>query len=100
MSQWPFDQPRNCAAISLRQIIAGEEPILHVTHDEDDHGWQFLGPSDAKVDDGVVVSLAEILEMDPTIREVADLPPDWPAWRRAIGKPWVREINPHGEPGT
>jgi hypothetical protein len=40
---WPFDQPRNCAVFTTRQVLEGAEPILHVTHDSDDHGWQFLG---------------------------------------------------------
>ena len=68
-----------------------------MAHNEDDHGWQFLGWGDAKTKDGVVVCMSHILEMDPTIREVADLPPGWHAWRRALGKRWVREINPYDD---
>lgn len=94
-NSWPFDQPPNCAAISLRQILAREEPILHVCHNADDHGWQFLGWGDAKTEDGVVICLAHVLEMDPTICQVADLLPGWHAWRRAVGKRWFREFNPH-----
>jgi hypothetical protein len=98
MKDWPFDQPPNCAAISLRQIVSGGEPILHVTHDADDHGWQFLGWEDAEVADGVVVCLSHILEMDPSVRDVADLPPGWHAWRRAVGDPWAREQSPFDQP--
>lgn len=93
MDDWPFDQPPNCAVISLRQIASGTEPILHVTHDDDDHGWQFLGWGDANIEDGVVLCFAEILKLDPLIRELADLPPGWHAWRRSIGDPWIREPN-------
>jgi len=42
MDDWPFDQLPNCAVITLRRIVFGSAPILHVTHDRDDHGWQFL----------------------------------------------------------
>jgi hypothetical protein len=98
MDDWPFDQPPNCATISLRQIVSGGERILHVTHDEDDHGWQFLGWGDAQVEDGVVVCLSHILELDPSVREVADLPPGWHAWRQAVGQPWTREPRPPDDP--
>lgn len=94
MDDWPFDQPPNCATITLRQIMSGSEPILHVCHDADDHGWQFLGWGDAIESDGVVVCLSHILAHDPSVREVADLPPGWHAWRRQVGGPWTREMNP------
>lgn len=35
---WPFDQPPDCAVITLRSIVFEGEPILHVVHDEADHG--------------------------------------------------------------
>lgn len=88
---WPFDQPRNCAVFTIRQILNGLEPILHVTHDSDDHGWQFLGLGDARIEDAAIVSLDEIVERDPTVRDVADLPPGWRAWRGSIDDPWLRE---------
>jgi hypothetical protein len=37
---WPFDQPPNCAVLTLRSIVFGGAPILYVSHDADDHGWQ------------------------------------------------------------
>lgn len=94
MDDWPFDQPRNCAVISLRQIVFGGDQILQVSHDEDDHGWQFLSLGDAMEEDAVVVCLEEIVEMDPTVFDVADMPPGWRALRRRVGDPWVRELNP------
>lgn len=93
MNEWVFDQPPNCAVITLRQIVCGGEPVLHVTHDADDHGWQFLGLADAQLEDGVVVSLSEILEIDPSLSDLADLPPGWHAWRRAVGESWKRQEN-------
>ncbi len=100
MDDWPFEQPPNCAVITLRQITQKKKPILHVTHDSDDHGWQFLGWEDACVEDGVVVCLEHILSLDPSIRELADLPPGWHAWRRAADEPWTREPNPDDEEGA
>ncbi len=44
---WPFDQPRNCASFVTREVMDRDEPnSVLVTHDSDDHGWQFIGSSD------------------------------------------------------
>jgi hypothetical protein len=80
---WPFDQAPNCAVISLRSVVFGGAPILHVTHDADDHGWQFLGLQDANTAEAAVVSLREIVALDPTVCSVSDLPPGWHAWRQS-----------------
>ncbi len=91
---WPFDQPRNCAVITLRQILFDGAPILHVTHDEDDHGWQFLGLEDADVKQGAVACLLDIVKLDPSVLDVADLPVGWHAWRQSKLSPWRRERKP------
>jgi hypothetical protein len=92
---WPWDQPPNCAVITLRAIVENGAPILHVTHDLDDHGWQFLDGHDVKMEDALLVSLSEIVDLDPLIAKLADLPPGWRAWRRSTSDTWVREPNPH-----
>ena len=91
---WPFDQPRNCAAITIRGILDGTEPILHVTHDEHDCGWQFLSLRDACPDEAKLLCLEEVVAMDSTILQLADLPPGWHAWRRTIADAWICEPNP------
>lgn len=93
---WPFDQPRDCAVITLRSIISGERPILHVSHDADDHGWQFLDGSD-EVDmaDAAVVSLASIVRRDNTLLQIADIPPGWIASRESVNAPWQRSPCPN-----
>jgi hypothetical protein len=91
---WPFDQPRNCATLTMRQVLDGSEPILLVSHDADDHAWQFIGSSDPSVEDGRVVCLKEMVELDPTVLEVADLPPGWQAIRERVGGVWTRRERP------
>ena len=91
---WPWDQPPNCAVITLRAIVKNGAPILLVTHDLDDHGWQFLDGRDFKMEDALVVSLSEIVDLDPLIAKLADLPPGWCAWRPSTAEPWVREPIP------
>jgi hypothetical protein len=95
--EWPFDQPRNCATLTMRQVLDGSEPILLVTHDADDHGWQFIGVSDASLADGRIVCLEEIVRLDPTVLEVADLPPGWQAFRDDVGGEWTGRLRPPDE---
>lgn len=90
VDDWPFDQPPNCAVITLRQIVDGSQPVLHVTHDIDDHGWQFLGRGDAQIEDASVVAFSEIVKIDPSLRQLADMPPGWHAWRDAASAAWIR----------
>ena len=90
---WPFDQPPNCAVITLRRILDGAEHILHVIHDSEDHGWQFLSGSDAHEAEAAVVALGTIVDLDPSVSEVADIPPGWRAWRDWKGQDWNRGPN-------
>lgn len=91
---WPFDQPRNCATFTMQQVMNGSEPILLVSHDAEDHGWQFIGTSDASMADAKVVCLEEIVRLDPTVLEVADLQPGWQAIRERVGGAWTRREHP------
>jgi hypothetical protein len=78
----------------MRQVLEKREPILLVSHDADDHGWQFIGSSDATMVDARLVCLEEIAHLDPTVLEVADLPPGWQAVRSAVGAAWSRREHP------
>ena len=87
---WPFDQEPLCAVATLRSIIFGGEPILHVFHDEEDHGWQFLDGKPAELSNLAFVALEQIVERDRSVLEIADLPPGWPAWRSSPSAAWER----------
>ena len=91
---WPFDQPRNCATFALRQVLDVSEPILLVSHDADDRGWQSIGASDALMADAKLVCLEEIVRLDPTVLEVAVLPLGWQAIRDHVSGRWLRRKNP------
>ena len=90
LGDWPFEDPENLAVITLGRIMDGRNPILYVTHDEDDGGWQFLDGGDVTEDDAMVVSLGNVVDHDETIRELADLPIGWHAVRDKAGGPWQR----------
>jgi hypothetical protein len=88
-SDWPFQGPRNLAVFTIRQVIERERPILRVSHDVDGD-WQFLDWPTPLESDARLLSLAEIVELDDSILDVADLPLGWKAVRRGPDEPWIR----------
>ena len=90
-SDWPFKDSTNFSAFTLWNIIRDGAPILLVTHDADDGAWQFLDGSDLVDAKPAVVALVEMVKLDPTLLELADLPEGWQARRTACGAHWIRE---------
>ena len=93
MSEWPFDQGPNVAAVTTRQVTEDGLPILTVVHYADDHSWAFMCGTSNATEDGRVIGMGEALKLDPTLATVADLPPGWRAHRPAIGERWTKEPN-------
>ena len=93
MSEWPFADPPNFNAFSTRQVMEQGDPILLVSHEEDDGAWQFIGGAWSEKD-LVVICLEHAVAMDPTVRELADLPLGWTAVRKSPGAPWDRHPSP------
>jgi hypothetical protein len=77
--------------ITLRQVLDDHEPVLYVTHDAEDGQWQFLHGGDVHEDDARIVALRTIVELDPTVKELANLPLGWVATRDAVGESWRRQ---------
>ncbi|NYZ63483.1 hypothetical protein [Luteimonas deserti] len=70
--------------------MEGLEPIREVYHDTDGD-WQFLCGTTLDTTDLKLVCLGCILEADPTVGELAGMPPLWCASRHAAGEEWVQE---------
>ena len=90
-----FDLPLNTAVFTTKFVVKRGDPILYISHDEEDDGWQFHngeGGFDEK--DAMVVSLKKITTLDPSVCEVADLPPGWYAERSRVGAAWIRKKSP------
>ena len=90
MNSWPFSDPENVATVTVEQIICGNEPILLVCRDAEDGGWQFLTGEIVEVANAMLVGLKHIVEIDPSVVELADLPEGWSATREFVGGPWTR----------
>lgn len=87
---WPLNSPPNEATLALRRILVGETSILHVCRDADDGMWQFLDGRPVSMDEAMLVGLKEIVAIDSSVGELADMPVGWEAVRDSVDDPWRR----------
>lgn len=87
---WSFDQAENVAAITTRQVVKESLPILMVVHYQDDDSWAFICGTTNDTEDLMVVGMGQVVNFDPTLYAIADLPPGWSATRETIDSEWVR----------
>ncbi len=86
--EWPFDQERNVAAVTTRQVALEQYPILLVVHYSYDHSWAFTCGTTSKSDDLMLVGMGEVVDLDETLYQIANLPPGWCAERESIESEW------------
>jgi hypothetical protein len=87
-----FTDNPNTAVITTKFVLEQRSPILHVFHYEDDGSWQFSEEeTNLKDEDFRVISLEEIISIDPTILDISDLPLGEEAYRIDIDSPWKIE---------
>jgi hypothetical protein len=101
MDEWKFEDPKNVAVISTRKIFRRGGWIAYASHDDDeDQAWQFYGnEAEVDYDDLILVGLVEVVELDETVAQLADLPVGWHAWRDTKTSPWRRGKKiPHVHP--
>lgn len=87
---WAFEDAQNVACFTVKSIMNGTEPILQVFHDEDDGAWQMLPASGADASEAMIVGLGQLVQLDQTLAQLADLPLGWVAWRGRKNSPWLR----------
>jgi hypothetical protein len=87
---WQFADKPHTKVFTSKSIQEGKEWVTLVTHDLSDGAWQILG--ETGIDGGglEMACLHHMVEMDPTLVELSDLPKGWWAEREAPGKPWER----------
>jgi len=73
---------------TLKCIVLDRMPITYVSHDAEGD-WQFLRQDrQLREEDAMLISLGEMIEHDPSILEVADLPLGGIATRSNQNSPW------------
>jgi hypothetical protein len=89
-SNWVFNKPRNPGVFTTRRVMEEGLPILDVFHNENGD-WQFLCGTTTDEEQCRLVCLNDIVQLDSTVSEVAELPRGWQAWREKPGGEWNRE---------
>lgn len=85
--EFPFYDAPNTAVIICCHVME-EEPILFVSHDEDDGMWQFLCGKTHETDDAKLVSLKFVFELDNSIGALVDMPCGFYATREKQEDDW------------
>lgn len=93
MSRLAFGIPENTAVVTSTYVVNENMPVLYVSHEYDDEEgeiWQFhCGNGDYDMSKMLLVSLAEVLNIDHSLSELADLPLNSVARRKYVGDKWV-----------
>ena len=87
---WKFDQARNVATVTTKKVMLEKYPILLVIHYAHDESWAFTCGTTNKSEDLMLVSMGQVVDLDPTLSSIADLPPGWSAERKSVNSAWVR----------
>jgi len=75
---------------ALWHVMRCGERISRVSHGTEGR-WQFHYAGEKLVSEMMIVTLEDILELDPSIAELADLPEGYSASRDGLGAPWRKE---------
>ena len=89
MSRRHFEDLR-LGAYCCGHVFRRERPVLLVSREGGD--WQFLcgGVDHNDVYEPYHVSVAVLLDADPSLNQIADLSVDWEAERTEVGGDWIR----------
>lgn len=83
-----FKESLNTAVFTTRYVVEELSPILFVYHD-DDGSWQFHGGEQEILDEDMrLVALEEIIKLDKSILELANMPIGFEAVRSDDQSSW------------
>lgn len=75
--------------MAWRHVLDDHADVLYVTHDSDDGTWQFLcGAEHHAPEDAKMVSLGQVVVLDPTLNALHDMPLGYGATRSATNADW------------
>ena len=90
-----FSDNLNTAVFTTKYILERHSPILYVYHYEDDGAWSFSGDEDCEDGDYRIISLEEMINIDDSILELANIPLGFCAKRKDLSSSW--NIEPFDE---
>ncbi len=86
-----FKEADNTAVFTTKFVIVDKKDITTVTHEKEDGAWQFFSADhfDNFEDIAKVVGLGEIIKLDKTVLDLADMPEGFTAHRKYKGDKWT-----------
>jgi len=78
----------NTACITCKHVVSKTHPILLAALDED--GWQFLCGTEGHTvaEDGRVIGMGTALKLEPSLKELEDLPVGYIATKKSKESKW------------
>lgn len=85
-----FEDGLDTAVFTTTFVMLDKREIVFVSHDVEDGAWQFFTDDNFEnVEDyAMIVGLKELIEMDETILNIADLPKGYYATRESVNDKW------------
>lgn len=88
-----FQESPNTAVLTTKFVMEDHKPIVEIKHSADDGSWEFY--SDDSFDDfkdaARVMSLQQMIKLDSSILEIADMKLGYHAHRNATSDSWTVE---------
>jgi hypothetical protein len=82
----------NQAVLTTRYVLESQSPVVYVAHDHDRY-WQFLGKEEnLNEKDGRIISLGEMISLDPSIKDILWIQSGMSAHRHTIGEEWTTGV--------
>lgn len=88
---YPNDRfPSNLAAVAQRTVLTGALPAREVVHDPEG-GWLVGdGVTDPNEPGACLYGhMSHVVELNPSVAELATMPPGYLAKRSGVGQPWI-----------
>ncbi|WP_253775094.1 hypothetical protein [Goodfellowiella coeruleoviolacea] len=79
-------------AFTTYHVLEGA-PVVRVYHDRDGD-WQFMADVSTRVEDGRLVGINHLLELDPTLKGALSIPEGWYAYRESPTDEWAFAEDP------
>ncbi|WP_101690891.1 hypothetical protein [Dysgonomonas massiliensis] len=85
------EENKNTPVLTTKHVLVNGSPVTYVVYDEDGE-WQLFGDEEFdEEDDAYIVSLEEILEMEPALKRLPDMQMGQAAVREAGSTRWTIE---------
>jgi hypothetical protein len=86
-----FQESDKTSVFTTRYVIRDKRPITYVTHEEDGT-WQFFSSDEFEnfEEIAMIVGLGEIVALDPSLLELADMPVGHYAIRETANAKWSK----------